>query len=306
MLDSPALVAKPLIPSVRTRAVGLVRTARPRQWVKNLLVVAAAGAAGALGRQDVPLRTGLTFLAFCLLASGIYAINDVRDAEDDRRHPTKRFRPVAAGQLPARDAVIAGLGSVLLGLLLAFAVDPLLGWTAIGYVALTLSYTLVWRHLVVFDIVAVAGGFVLRAIAGGVAAQVPLSLWFTLVVAFAALLVATGKRLAELMRTEADDAHRRRVLRIYTDSVLRMVMLASLVGVLVVYLLWALQDSGRSGMPWRLLTVIPFSFALTRYVMVARVGAGESPEELIFHDQLLRLAGVAWLALFVLDVNATT
>src|ERR1700736_2107091 len=95
----------------------ILATARPQQWIKNALVIAAAGAAGALGRDDVPAQVGIAFLAFCFMASGIYAINDVRGAPEDRRHPTKRRRPVAAGELDPRLATAFGLSAVLAGLL---------------------------------------------------------------------------------------------------------------------------------------------------------------------------------------------
>ena len=156
-------------------------------------------------------RVTVACVAFCLLASGIYAINDVSDAEEDRRHPRKRFRPVAAGELDPRFATALGLSLLLAGLLLCAAIAPLLALVGVGYAALTLSYTLVWRHLIVFDIFAVAGGFVLRAVAGGVAAPVTLSRWFLLVVTSSAVFVAAAKRYAELLRT--DGPHDRRPTR---------------------------------------------------------------------------------------------
>jgi decaprenyl-phosphate phosphoribosyltransferase len=183
-----------------------VATGRPKQWLKNLLVIAAAAAAGALGHDDVPVRVCLAFAAFCMLASGIYAINDVRDVAEDRRHPRKRHRPVAAGEIKPRTAAVAGTGSILAGLILSTAVQPLLGAVALGYVALTITYTIVLRHVVVLDIVAIAGGFVLRAIGGGVAAPVGLSHWFLLVVTFSAVLVAAGKRYGELLRSSRQAA----------------------------------------------------------------------------------------------------
>src|SRR5579884_1797603 len=161
-------------------------TLRPHQWVKNLLVIAAAGAAGALGHDDVPVHVGLAFVAFCMLASGIYAINDVRDADEDRLHPRKRFRPVAAGELAPRAAIWLGITLMAAGLVLCEFIEPLLAVVGAGYVALSLSYTLVWRHVLLLDIFAIAGGFVLRAVAGGVASPVTLSRAFVLVVTAAA------------------------------------------------------------------------------------------------------------------------
>src|SRR5262249_1902993 len=177
----------------RSRLQAVVATARPRQWIKNLLVIAAAGAAGALGHDDVPVRVTLAFIAFCLISSGVYAINDSRDVAEDRLHPRKRLRPVAAGDLEGRGAIMIGLGWLTVGLILCFSIRPLLGIVGLAYVSLTLSYTLLWRYVPLIDIAAVAGGFVLRALAGGVAAPVTLSRWFVLVVTSVALLVAAGK-----------------------------------------------------------------------------------------------------------------
>jgi decaprenyl-phosphate phosphoribosyltransferase len=296
----------------RTRGRGplpaAVVTLRPRQWIKNLLVIAAAGAAGALGHDDVPVRVGLAFIAFCMLASGIYAINDVRDADEDRLHPRKRFRPVAAGELAPRTAVSLGATLVVGGLALCTAVRPLLGVVGAGYVALTLSYTLVWRHLLLLDIVAIAGGFVLRALAGGVAPPVNLSRWFVLVVTAAAVFVAAGKRHGELRRTVAANAlvGRRRVLKGYTELRLRVILALSGAVAVIAYAGWAFTLPEVHGVPWRPLTLVPFAACIARYGALLHAGRGESPEELLLHDRLLQIAAVVWLALFALGVHAAS
>ena len=279
-------------------------TMRPKQWVKNALVVAAAGAAGALTRDDVPLRVGLACLAFCLLASGIYAINDVRDAPEDRRHPRKRFRPVAAGELDPRAATLLGVALLAGGLALSAAVRPLLALVAVAYVALTVSYTIALRRVAILDIVAIAGGFVLRAVAGGVAAPVTLSRWFVLVVTSAAVLVAAAKRQAELRRTETDGVGGRSVLERYGAARLRLIIVGSAAVALFAYVVWAFAVSDIDGIPWRPLTIIPFAAGLLRYGALVRSGGGEAPEDLVLGDRWLALAGVAWLALFALSVHA--
>jgi decaprenyl-phosphate phosphoribosyltransferase len=277
---------------------------RPKQWVKNALVIAAAAAAGALGHDDTPVRVTVACAAFCMLASGIYAINDVRDAEEDRRHPRKRLRPVASGDLDPRSATWLGAWLLFAGILLAAAVGPLLALVAVGYVVLTLSYTLVWRHLIVFDIVAVAGGFVLRAVAGGVAAPVTLSRWFLLVVTSAAVFVAAAKRYAELQRTGDRASRRRRVLDSYDPRVLALIMAGAIVVALSAYWVWAFSLPVVHGVPWRPLTLLPFAACLLRYGQLVRRGAGEAPEDVLSTDRPLQLAGLAWLALFALEVHA--
>jgi decaprenyl-phosphate phosphoribosyltransferase len=279
-------------------------TARPKQWIKNALVVAAAGAAGALGHDDVPVRVGLACAAFCLLASGIYAINDVRDAPEDRLHPRKRFRPVAAGELDPRVATLLGVALVAGGIVLAASVRPLLGVVAAAYVALTVSYTLALRRIAILDIAAIAGGFVLRAVAGGVAAPVTLSRWFVVVVTAAAVLVAAAKRHAELRRTEQAGIGGRSVLDQYGAARLRLIIAGSAALALFAYGVWAFARPDVGGIPWRPLTIIPFAACLARYGMLVRAGGGEAPEELLLRDRWLALFGVVWLVLFALGVHA--
>jgi decaprenyl-phosphate phosphoribosyltransferase len=293
-------------PVLRARGVpsAVLRTLRPRQWIKNVLVVAAAAAAGALGHDDVPIRVSLACIAFCLLASGVYAINDVIDAPEDRLHPTKCRRPVAAGELGALSAAALGAWLVAAGLTLCFLVRAPLGLVGAAYVALTVSYALIWRRIVFLDVAAIAGGFVLRALAGGVAAPVALSRWFVLVVTFAAVFVAAGKRRAELRRTIATGLAGRRVLGGYTEGRLRVILVGSAALALAAYCGWAFKLPAVHGVPWRPLTLAPVIVAVARYAALVRGGHGEAPEELVFGDRVLALAGIAWLVLFALGVHA--
>jgi decaprenyl-phosphate phosphoribosyltransferase len=281
-------------------------TMRPRQWLKNGLVIAAPGAAGALGQDDVPVRVAVACVTFCLLSGGIYALNDVRDRHEDRLHPRKRRRPVAAGEIAPGAATGLGIGLVALGLALAIAVRPLLGLVAVGYVAITVTYTLVWRRIVLLDLGAIAAGFVLRAVGGGVAAPVTLSHWFLLVVSVAAVMVAAGKREAELRRAQVAGAARRRVLNHYTRGRLHFIVAACALVAIIAYAVWAAALPAIDGIPWRPLTAVPFAAGIVRYTMLVRRGAGETPEDLILGDRPLALAGALWLLLFALGVHAWT
>ena len=289
----------PLPASRRGSLNAALATTRPRQWIKNALVIGAPAAAGALGRDDVPAHVGLAFTAFCLLSAGIYAINDVRDAPEDRLHPTKRFRPVAAGELHPQAATALGVTLLICGLALCAAAAPLVALIGVGYVALTLSYTLVFRHMFVVDIVAIAGGFVLRAVAGGAASGVPLSRWFLLVVCGGALFVAAAKRYGELRREDA----RRRVLDSYTPALLHAILLGAAAITMIAYLVWAFQPAPAA---WRALTCLPFAACLLRYGALVRAGAGESPEDVLLANRPLQLAGLMWLVLFALEVHAAS
>lgn len=291
-------------PARRGHRAALVALARPRQWVKNALVVAAPVAAGALGHDDVPVRVLVTCIGFCLLSAGIYALNDVRDRHEDRRHPRKFRRPVAAGEISPRDAVVCGVVWITCGLVIGAAVTPMVALVGLAYIGLTVSYSWIWRRIRLLDLVALAGGFVLRAVAGGVAAPVGLSRWFVLVVTCAAVFVAAGKRLAELTRAPESGARARRVLGLYTRELLRRVLVIAGAGALFAYCVWAFELPDIDGVPWRPLTVIPFAVCLMRYGTLVQAGAGEAPEEILTADRTLAIAAVTWLLLFVMSVNA--
>jgi decaprenyl-phosphate phosphoribosyltransferase len=302
----PAGAPSPRRPPRRGRLRAALITARPRQWLKNTLVIAAAGAAGALGHDDVPGRVLVACAAFCLLASGIYCLNDVRDAAEDRLHPRKRLRPVAAGELRPAEAILLGTALMAGGLLSCALIAPLLVVVGVGYLAVTLSYTIIWRRILFLDVAAIASGFVLRAVAGGVAAPVELSSWFVLVVTFAALFLAVGKRYAERLRSDAASLARRRVLEQYSVTRLRVLLAASGLGATVAYWFWAFGVPTVHGVPWRALTAIPFSLAFLRYAQVVREGGGEAPEDVILGDRPLIAAATGWLILFGLTVHAAS
>ena len=306
MLQQP--VAQPHTPATRSQAIlaDVVTTARPKQWIKNALVIAAPGAAGALGHEGVPIRVGLATAAFCLLASGIYAINDARDAPEDRLHPSKRLRPVAAGELAPRTAVMFGAWLIVCGIAICAAVSLLLAVVGALYVAVTVSYTLVWRHERVLDIAAIAGGFVLRAVGGGAAAPVALSRLFLLVVACVAVFVAGAKRYAELCRPENDRRSGRRVLSSYSPGLLELILAASSWVAILAYSVWAFDLPSVQGVPWRPLTILPFAICLLRYDTLVQGGAGEAPEEVLLADRPLQVGAAVWLLLFALGVHAAS
>jgi decaprenyl-phosphate phosphoribosyltransferase len=272
-----------------------------RQWTKNLLVFGAPAAAGVLGSAGVLPRVSLTFVVFCLLASGTYLINDVKDAPEDRRHPAKRHRPVASGALPARHAFIAGLSAVAFGLAAALAVSPGVFAAACAYVLLNALYTGWMRSVPVADVAAIAAMFVIRAAAGAIAAEVPISRGFLVVVSFAALFVAAGKRYADFL----DPAARRSrpVLRDYSAGVLRLMIGAGCAIALGAYYAWAFHSSGMGGaIPWRELTVVPFTAVLLRYGQLVSQGRAGAPEGVLFGDACVQIAGATWLVMFVLGV----
>lgn len=156
--------------------VGLIRSLRPQQWTKNLLVLAAPLGAGVLGSVEGVIDVVIAFVAFSLAAGATYVLNDLRDLEQDRVHPRKRHRPFASGAVPVGVGIVWGLAT-LAGAIAVSLLRPHLVWVVLGYVVLTTSYSLWLKHLAVIELVAVAAGFVVRAVAGAVAADVPISPW---------------------------------------------------------------------------------------------------------------------------------
>jgi decaprenyl-phosphate phosphoribosyltransferase len=277
-------------PGSGSPVAGLVRLARPKQWLKNILVFVAPGAAGVLLHPGPLLRTLLAFVVFCLAASGTYYINDARDVAADRVHARKRFRPVASGQVSVRTAYTGG---VLL-IALALGLSMLAGWqllvTVAAYVGLTTAYSLWLKHEPVVDLVGVAAGFVLRALAGATATHISVSSWFLIVASLGSLFMVAGKREAELRN--AGDEVTRSTLQRYSMQFLNYVQAAATGALLVSYCMWAF-DVHTGGV--RLLfglSIVPFAVGVLRYAMLVDIGRGEEPEEAVLSDRVLLACGL--------------
>lgn len=283
---------------------GVVRTMRPRQWLKNVLVFVAPAAAGVLAHRAPLVNTLAAFVLFCLAASGTYCINDVLDRDADRTHPKKRHRPVASGVVPVPLAVVVGVA--LLGLAMASSAAigrPKLAVVIVAYVATTLVYSAWLKHEPVVDLGAVAAGFVLRAVAGGVAAAVPLSNWFLIVACFGSLFMVTGKREAEVMTLGDTRGEHRAILEEYTPSFLRYVRSVSSGVAMTAYCLWAFEKAhGATGAIWFELSIVPFVIAVLRYGLLVDAGKGGAPEDVVLGDRRLQVLGVCLAALFAAGV----
>ncbi|HLM06920.1 MAG TPA: decaprenyl-phosphate phosphoribosyltransferase [Blastococcus sp.] len=298
----PAL--PPRLPGFRgTFAWGLVRALRPRQWVKNVLVLAAPAAAGRVLEADVLGPTAVAFVLFCMASSAVYLVNDTIDVEEDRRHPRKRFRPIAAGIVPRPLAV--AMAAVLFTVALVAAVlltRPELAWVLGSYVVIQLAYCLFLKNQPVIDLAVVASGFLLRGIAGGVAAGLLLSQWFLLVAAFGSLFMVAGKRYSELILV-GDAAATRKTLKEYSASYLRFVWSLSAGVALTAYSLWAFEmGETQDGVPWSTISIAPFVLAFLRYAVDVDKGAAGAPEEIVLRDRVLLGLGVAWAATVGLGV----
>jgi decaprenyl-phosphate phosphoribosyltransferase len=281
-------------------AVGIVKALRPKQWIKNVLVVAAPlatlGGNVHYDYRDVFYKVGIAFVAFCLAASSIYLINDARDVDADRQHPTKRFRPIAAGVVAPALAYALAIVLAVASLAISTVTAPALALVIAIYLAIQLGYCVGLKHQAVLDICIVSSAYLIRAIAGGAATSIPLSQWFLLVMAFASLFMVAGKRYAELQLADRTGAKIRKSLESYTSTYLRFVWTMSATAVVVFYGLWAFERDGHSG-SWFAFSMIPITIAVLRYAVDVDGGLAGEPEDIVFHDRVLQLLGVTWIAI---------
>jgi len=283
------------------RAAGIWRSMRPKQWVKNLLVVAVPALDGSLFTLDGSRQSAVGFVAWCLAASGAYLLNDAWDAERDRLHPTKKMRPVAAGIVPIPLAQTAGTLSIVA----AAGLAVISGWAFFAvlcaYILHTFAYSLWLKRIATVEMVSLASGFVLRAVAGAVIVGATISSWFFAIVAGGALLLASGKRLAEMQHGSSTRA----VLSEYTEGYLRIVISAAAAGAVTSYMLWVFEGA-YGGSVVAQISILPYLTALLRYTQHAASGKGGEPEEVVLRDRIILANGAAWLACMALGLLVGT
>jgi decaprenyl-phosphate phosphoribosyltransferase len=286
-------------PAAASLPRAIVRTARPRQWPKNLLVAAAPLAGGELGHPGDLVRAAAAGLAFLLASVAVYAANDVADAERDRVHPAKRSRPVAAGELPERYALTLAVSCAIPALGVGFVIGrPLLSAVVAGYLMISFGYSLGLKHVPGLEVVLVASGFLLRVLAGAAATRVGPSGWFLLVCSCGALGVAIAKRYAERVTLGEDAPHHRPVMRAYRASTLRAGQYAAAVVMTFCYLRWAYGEPG-STRAWHLVSAVPLAAALCRFAVLTGRPAIRPVEDMIARDSVMVTCEVVWLLLFM-------
>jgi 4-hydroxybenzoate polyprenyltransferase len=279
------------MPSARTLLVAL----RPRQWTKNGLIFVALAFTLNLQQPALLLRSLAAFACFCALSSAGYLLNDVVDVEADRAHPTKRFRPIAAGQIPIPLALAMGLVLAVVGLAGSFAIAPMLGMLAVTYVLLTAAYSTILKHLVLLDIFAIAAGFVLRAAAGAVAIDVPISPWLYIATLLGALLIALGKRRSEIQMLGDEAVDHRKNLESYSIGFIDQLILVISSAALMTYALYTFSAENLPRNHSMMLTIPIVLYGLFRYLFLLREGdAGSAPEDLLFKDRPLLIAVAVW------------
>ena len=282
----------------------LLRSMRPRQWTKSgivfLALVFSVGQEYHLSDAStwVPkaLEVLVAFVCFAMVSSAEYLVNDIRDVEADRAHPKKRYRPIAAGLLPARTAWSAAIVLAAAGNAAAFALNWHMGLVILGYSVLMLAYTYELKHIVLIDLMVIAAGFVLRAMAGALAIDAPISPWLYVVTALGALFLGINKRRAELELLEAGAGNHRRILEEYTIPMLDQ-MGSIVTGALVIaYGLYTFTAEGLPANHSMMLTIPFVLYGIFRYLYLVNVKKeGGSPEEVLLKDLPIMATAIAWV-----------
>lgn len=284
-----------------SQPLALVRALRPRQWMKNTLVAAAPLAAGRLDEGRVLGLTIAAVACFCAASSAVYLFNDVVDREADRQHPTKRNRPIATGLVSPALALSTSAALTVIALVSAALIDPQFGLLVGSYFVLQAAYVLGLKHQPVLDIAVIAGGFLMRAVGGGLATDIALSQWFLMVAGFGSLFMVAGKRYSELLVLGVDSATRRSLAG-YTETYLRFIW-SSAAGVTITgYCLWAFSLDDTGDVAWEAISIIPFVLGVLRYAIDVDAGEAGEPEDIVLRDRVLQIIGAGWLACILLGV----
>lgn len=277
----------------------IVQSMRPKQWVKNLLVFAGLIFSKSLLDPGNVLRSLGAFAAFCLLSGAVYLINDVVDREGDRLHPKKRFRPIAAGKLKPQTAIVAAVVAVGLALAGGFLLDWRFGAIGAGYLLMQIAYSLRLKRVVVLDVMIVALGFLVRAVAGTFVVRVAISPWLFVCTILLALFVAVAKRRHELIFLEGGGISHRSVLGKYSQTLLDQMIAVATSATVVAYCLYTIAPETVAKFGSRnLIFTFPFVlYAIYRYLyLVYRKDLGGAPERVFVTDTPMIVAVLLWAA----------
>ena len=291
--------------SARSPVTALLVSLRPDQWTKNLFVFAGVTFGGRLAEPLAVVTAGAAFLVFCALSSAMYLVNDVSDREEDQRHPAKAKRPIASGELSTTAAMTAAAVLIVAALATAFSIGSAFGLVSLTFVGLLSLYTHLLKHIVIIDALTIASGFVLRAVAGGVAVSVPISQWLLVCTVLLALFLGFAKRRCEVALLGAEAAPHRRTLGEYSTLLLDQLIAVVAAATLVSYAFYTMEPATieRFGTS-RLTLTLPFPiYGLFRYLyLVYERNAGGSPSETLLRDRPLLACVILWAAAIVLII----
>lgn len=273
-----------------TMIKAILKEIRVKQYTKNMLVFAAPIFGGVLFKQDVLACTLLTFLSFSSMASAVYILNDIMDREKDRQHPTKRYRPIAAGLISLTFAWTLFLLLFAIAIGIAMVVRPALAYLLLAYFVMNIAYSLKLKHVVIIDVMIIAIGFVMRAYAGALALGLIASEWFILCIFMLSMFLALAKRRSEMMLFLSNPSRQRKVLQDYSLELLNQMLSIVTAVSLTSYSLFALQ-AGTAYNELSMMMTIPFVvYGMMRYLYLIYIkGEGGKPEAVLLHDK-----GILW------------
>lgn len=287
MNSSQASAAAPLNLAI------LIKLLRPRQWTKNLIAFAPILFAGRMLDGDALLHASMCVVALCLISGSVYVFNDIIDVDADRKHPTKCKRPIAANLVTVRTSVIVASLSMLASFVVAYLTRPALSLVLLAYLLLQAAYILKLKQRIILDVFCIAAGFVLRALAGGAAAHVPLSAWFLLCTSLGALFLALEKRRQELRSLGSEASSHRQVLGKYSIELLDRMEAAIVPSLITAYAFYSFQSQYGQ---WMMVTLPMVLYGILRYqVLSVRDNNTGSPEEVLLKDRPIQNTIILWL-----------
>ena len=287
----------------------LFLASRPNQWTKNLLVFLAPLFAFSFDTQTL-LTSIKAFIAFCLISSSIYLINDSIDKDKDKEHPTKKFRAIASGLVSIKSAFILSLAYFSLSLIIGFSINIFFGFILILYFLVQILYCFKLKQIPIIEFFCIASGFILRSVAGGVAANIFISSWFLLSVGMLSLFLAVEKRKAEIVNLRNSKLNTRKVLKSYSLTLINKFEAVLTSSTIMTYSLWAYGPSiGGSKSPFMIITIPLVMLGIFRYQMLSDIKQNrilkksninlETPEKIIFTDKPIQIIVLSWLLIII-------
>lgn len=309
----------------KNKSYYLLKLLRPRQWIKNVALFAAPIFGGQLFVENIFVRVLLGFIAFCLLASATYVVNDLLDVQKDKLHPFKRMRPIASGAISINQAILLFLFLIFVSLTISWQLSAVFFLLTIIYLLLQLSYSLFFKSIVIFDILFIATGYILRVLAGEAISGYHISVWLLLTTVCLSLFLAVGKRRSELTLlrnvTGAHIADVRKSLSHYSDRLLDAYTMMFATSTLMFYSLFTFLEANRGiripevllpeflpdylQRKWLMISIIPVIYGIMRYIQdIYEKSEGESPDRVLLSDKSLLFSVIAWgvVVIFIIYV----
>ncbi len=287
----------------------LFLASRPNQWTKNLLVFLAPLFAFSFETQTL-LTSIKAFIAFCLISSSIYLINDSIDKNKDKEHPTKKFRAIASGLVSIKSAFLLSLVYLSLSLFVGFSINIFFGFILVLYFLVQILYCFKLKQIPIIEFFCIASGFILRSVAGGIAANIFISSWFLLSVGMLSLFLAVEKRKAEIVNLQNSKLNTRKVLKSYSLTLINKFEAVLTSSTIMTYSLWAYGPSiGGSKSPLMIITIPLVMLGIFRYQMLSDIKQNrilkksninlETPEKIIFTDKPVQIIVLSWLLIII-------